>query len=62
MSRQASFMTTSDCRDVRVYFNDVCFFTVQRLLQNLESKRASVDDVIQNNLKLKLKASELANE
>jgi hypothetical protein len=62
LSRQASFMSTSDCRDVRIYFNDMCFFTVEKLLMNLEkfSKRGTVDEVIARNLKLNKKASDLA--
>jgi hypothetical protein len=57
-------MSTSDCRDVRVYFNDMCFFTVEKLLMNLEkfSKRGTVDELIARNLKLGKKASELAQE
>lgn len=53
LSRQASFMNTSDCRDVRVFFNDMCYFTVKKtLMSQLEknSKRESVDDVINKNI------------
>ena len=63
LSRQASFMDQSDyCRDVRIYFSDICNFTVEKLLQNLTSQRETVQDVIERNLAKEGSAREQAEK
>jgi hypothetical protein len=32
LSRQSSFMSQSDCRDFRVYFNEFVYFSVSKVL------------------------------
>lgn len=51
LSRQASFMTQSDCRDFRAYFPEFITFSVANALANLEqrSKTESTASVISRN-------------
>ena len=56
MSRQASFMAQSDCRDFRAYFPEFCSFSVANALSNLQKRAVldheTTDDVIERNTAL----------
>jgi hypothetical protein len=53
MSRSCSWMNQSDCHDFRVYFGEFAFFSLEKILQGLESHevrvKETIDDVILRN-------------
>jgi hypothetical protein len=50
-------MSQSDCRDFRVYFNEFVYFSVSKVLQELEKhevyKVETTQDVINRNIEIK---------